>query len=226
MKRVFDVTVAGLGLVFLSPLFVAIGIAIRVSDPGPIFYRQERIGRHGKPFRIWKFRTMVTNADRVGLPLTAQNDPRITRIGSSLRASKLDELPQLFNVVLGQMSLVGPRPEVDRYVRCYSDEERAVLDLRPGLTDVASIRYRNENALLETNAGAEDVYLTRIMPAKISLNLEYAARSNFLRDLGVIATTLGCVLGFGPEPIRELPPLANPTSPVSAADAAPSRRAA
>lgn len=190
MKRLFDIVFGTIGLLVTLPLFLIIAGVVLVTDGRPVFFRQERVGYRGKPFRIWKFRTMVKNAERLGMPLTAGADPRITRVGGWLRATKLDELPQLLNVIAGDMSFVGPRPEVARYVEHYSAEQRAVLDLTPGITDAASIRYRDESKLLADVADPEQVYISKIVPDKIRLNLEYARQANVLRDCGIIFQTL------------------------------------
>jgi lipopolysaccharide/colanic/teichoic acid biosynthesis glycosyltransferase len=189
-KRLFDLLFSSLGLVVLSPVLAALALLVWLEDHGPVFYRQVRVGLHGKPFRIWKFRSMVLNADRQGLPLTVGRDPRITRVGSILRQTKLDELPQLFNVLVGEMSFVGPRPEVQKYVELYSPEQRQVLELIPGITDLASIKYRAESELLAASNSPEQTYIDEIMPAKIRLNLEYAQGSSVLSDLLVILRTL------------------------------------
>lgn len=190
MKRLFDIVFGAIGLLLTLPLFLVIAVLVLVTDGKPVFFRQERVGYRGKPFRIWKFRTMVKNAEKLGMPLTAGADPRITRVGGWLRATKLDELPQLLNVIAGDMSFVGPRPEVARYVEHYSAQQRAVLDLTPGITDAASIRYRDESKLLADVADPEQVYISKIVPDKIRLNLEYARQANVLRDCGIIFQTL------------------------------------
>jgi lipopolysaccharide/colanic/teichoic acid biosynthesis glycosyltransferase len=189
-KRALDVTAAAVGLAVLSPLFAAIAIAIRLDSAGPVFFRQERVGRGGSPFRIWKFRTMVANAEQVGGSLTIGSDVRITEVGRLLRRFKLDELPQLFNVVAGEMSLVGPRPEVPRYVARYTAPQRRVLELVPGITDPASIEYRDEAAVLAARADPERAYVEEIMPAKIRLNLEYAERATRRSDVALVVRTL------------------------------------
>jgi lipopolysaccharide/colanic/teichoic acid biosynthesis glycosyltransferase len=163
---------------------------LQVFQGRPIFFRQARVGYRGKPFRIWKFRTMVRDADKLGKPLTAGGDARVTRLGGWLRRTKLDELPQLFNVLIGDMSFVGPRPEVERYVDCYDTEQRKVLELTPGITDAASIRYRDEEQLLAGELDPEKVYISTIVPDKIRLNLEYASSANVIRDCVVILRTL------------------------------------
>jgi lipopolysaccharide/colanic/teichoic acid biosynthesis glycosyltransferase len=189
-KRMLDLTASSVGLVLLLPLFLLIGLLIYLEDRGAIFFLQKRVGFRGKEFAMWKFRSMVVNADKLGQPLTVGRDPRITRIGIWLRKLKLDELPQLINVVLGEMSLVGPRPEVMRYVNLYNDEQKRVLNLLPGITDLASIRYRNENDLLASVNKPEEVYIKEIMPEKIKINLDYAKTATFWSDIEVIFLTL------------------------------------
>lgn len=188
-KRLFDLVVASVGVLILLPLFLIVGIAIKIEDAGPVFYRQERVGYRGKHFRIWKFRTMVVDADKYGL-LTVGQDSRITKVGYWLRKTKIDELPQLFNVIAGEMSLVGPRPEVPVYVALYNTDQKKVLDLVPGITDPASIRFKNENELLAEAADAEQIYILKILPAKITMNLEYGARAGLWSDLMVILETV------------------------------------
>ena len=190
LKRLFDVLCAGVGLAVLFPLGVLLALVIKLSDGGPIFYRQVRVGRFGKPFRILKFRSMVVNADRLGLPLTKGEDGRITRIGRLLRRTKLDELPQLWNVLVGEMSFVGPRPEVPKYVERYSPEQRQILQLRPGITDMASMLFRNEAELLRGTGDVEGFYLRYCLPKKIELNLAYAERANVVQDIWIILQTL------------------------------------
>ncbi|HJV38510.1 MAG TPA: sugar transferase [Geothrix sp.] len=191
MTRLFDFLGAILGLVLLSPGLVLLAVLIRLVDGGPVFYRQVRVGRGGRPFRIWKFRTMVVDADRIGRPLTVSGDPRVTRTGAWLRRWKIDELPQLINVVTGEMGFVGPRPEVPRFVALYTETQRRVLDLRPGITDLASIAYRNESDLLEGHEDPESHYIGTILPDKIRINLDYAAKAGVWRNLKVILATLG-----------------------------------
>lgn len=188
-KRLFDIAFSVLGLAVCSPLFVLIGLAIKLGDGGSVFFRQQRVGQHGKPFRMWKFRSMVKNAPALGSELTVGRDPRITRIGYLLRQTKLDELPQLINVLAGQMSFIGPRPEVAKYVALYNAEQRKVLELVPGITDPASIAYRNESELLAGSQDPERLYVEQIMPEKIQTNIEYAAGATFWSDLRVIALT-------------------------------------
>lgn len=190
LRRTFDVTASSLGLLVLSPVFVAVAVAIKASSPGPVFFRQKRIGKNGAPFWIYKFRTMRADAEKIGGQLTVEGDPRITRVGRFLRATKLDELPQLINIVKGDMALVGPRPEVPRYVALYSEAQRRVLDVRPGITDPASIRYRDENGVLARADDPEDAYVNVVMPHKLELNLAYLERRTLASDIRVILETL------------------------------------
>lgn len=213
-KRLFDLGLTIPGLLFLLPALLFIAAAVKLGDGGPVFFRQERVGQGGRRFRIWKFRTMVVDAERRGIPLTVGDDPRITRVGRWLRRYKLDELPQLFNVLVGEMSLVGPRPEVPGYVALYTAEQRKVLDLAPGITDPASLRYRNESEILAQSADPEQVYVSEIMPAKIRLNLEYAQDATVWKDFVVVLRTLGALVrpptAQGAERGHTLPPLHNP----------------
>lgn len=173
MIRLFDILFSSLGLILLSPLFVMLYILIRIESKGGAFYVQERIGKDGKPFGLYKFRSMRTGADSEGLLTIGEHDNRITRIGYFLRKTKIDELPQLLNVVKGDMSLVGPRPEVRKYVDLYTEQQRKVLSVRPGITDYASIEYVNENELLSKTADPDRVYIEEVMPDKIKLNMKY-----------------------------------------------------
>ncbi len=188
-KRLFDVAISGVGLCLLAPFLTIIALVIKVGDGGPVFFRQHRVGYKGRIFEIWKFRTMMVDADRHGGVLTIGDDRRVTPAGRWLRAVKLDELPQLFNVLRGEMSLVGPRPEVPRYVSMYTDEQRRVLDIYPGITDVASVRFSRESELLGAASDPERVYIQEIMPEKIRLNLEYAASATVWRDFKVLLGT-------------------------------------
>jgi lipopolysaccharide/colanic/teichoic acid biosynthesis glycosyltransferase len=190
-KRAFDLFWSALGLVVLSPLLLLVALLVKLEDGGPVFFRQVRIGREGRPFRIWKFRTMVVDAERQGRALTVGQDARITRIGRHLRSTKLDEFPQLLNVLAGEMSLVGPRPEVPRYVERYSESQRAILGLRPGITDLASIKYRNESDLLGQAGDPEETYVQVVLPDKVRINLAYAAQAGVGSDFLVILATLG-----------------------------------
>lgn len=195
-KRVFDLCIAIPGLIFLSPLFLVVALLIKLDDGGPVFFLQERVGYRGRRFRIWKFRTMYVGAEQKG-SLTIGEDPRITRVGRWLRKWKIDELPQLINVVLGEMSLVGPRPEVPKYVALYNEEQLRVLDLVPGITDPASISFRNESDILATVSDPEQVYVERIMPEKIRINLKYAEKATVWTDFIVIWRTLLALLKLG-----------------------------
>src|SRR5439155_25784124 len=177
-------------LILLSPAFAIIVIAMKLTDSGPVFYRQTRVGQHGRPSRIWKFRTMVPGADAAGPSVTSENDRRVTRIGRILRRTKLDELPQLWNVWRGDMSLVGPRPEVPRYVQHYTAEQREILRFKPGITDLASIGFRNEEALLRSSVDTETFYVQQCLPRKLKLNQDYAKRANLLTDTWIIVQTI------------------------------------
>jgi len=190
-KRLFDLVVAGAGLLLLAPLLLAIALWIKLDSPGPVFFRQQRVGRFGALFRIHKFRSMSGDAPLAGPQLTVGADPRITRAGVFLRRSKLDELPQLIDVLAGTMSLVGPRPEVPRYVAMYPAELRAkVLSVRPGITDPASIAYRDENTLLAGAADPERVYVEQVMPAKLRFAAQYVDRMSLWNDVRLIGATL------------------------------------
>lgn len=193
-KRGCDIALSAVGIVLLTPVWILIALAIRLGDGGSILFKQERIGRGGIPFRIWKFRTMVPDAQRLGLSVTAGHDPRITQIGRWLRRYKLDELPQLANVLCGDMSLVGPRPEVPRYVALYTPTQRRVLCYVPGVTDPASLEFRNEEELLAGAENVEKFYLEYCIPRKIELNLAYADRATLLGDMAIVARTLCSLL--------------------------------
>ncbi|MBM4272309.1 MAG: sugar transferase [Deltaproteobacteria bacterium] len=190
MKRIFDIILASVGLFLFLPIFLSIAWVIRRENNGPVFYRGERVGLHGKIFRIFKFRTMVVNADKIGGPSTADDDPRITHVGKYLRKYKLDELPQLINVLKGDMSIVGPRPEVKYYVDIYTEEEKEILTVRPGITDWASIWNSGEGAVLAGSLDPEKTYMEKIRPEKIRLQLKYVRKQSFLIDLKIILQTL------------------------------------
>jgi lipopolysaccharide/colanic/teichoic acid biosynthesis glycosyltransferase len=209
-KRGFDLFWSALGLALLWPLFLLLGLLIALEGGGPVLYRQERVGKRGRLFRMLKFRTMVADADKGGQLLTVGRDPRLTRVGYWIRKLKLDELPQLWNVLAGEMSLVGPRPEVPRYVAGYTLEQWRVLDLIPGITDLASIRYRNESELLARASDPETVYVTQILPDKIRLNLEYAARATPWTDFVIVLSTLGLMVLPWPRGVGALAPLPRP----------------
>lgn len=194
IKRLCDILFSAIGLLLLLPVFIVIIILVKIDSAGPSFYLQTRIGRQGRPFQIIKFRTMLVNADRQGLLTTDDNDSRITRLGKVLRKYKLDELPQLLNVLRGDMSFVGPRPEVQQFVKMYTPEQMHVLDVRPGITDAASIKYRNENALLARQDDPERYYIEVIMPDKLAINLDYVQHHTLLGDLKLILQTLQTIL--------------------------------
>lgn len=189
LKRSFDILVSGFALLLLAPLLLLIALLIVLNSKGGALYRQQRIGWKGKPFTLFKFRSMYVRAEEQGL-LTVGKDHRITPIGRFLRRYKLDELPQLWNVFRGDMSIVGPRPEVQRYVRHYTEEQRKVLSVRPGLTDYASLHYIDEAALLAESNEPEKVYLEQILPHKLQLGLEYVERQSFVEDIKIIVKTL------------------------------------
>ena len=193
-KRAMDIVLSACALAVLWPLLLLIALAIWIDDPGPVFYRQVRVGRNGKTFRIFKFRSMVMDADKKGLAITVGRDSRITRVGAVLRKTKLDELAQLLNVLLGQMSFVGPRPEVPKYVELYTPDQRQVLLVRPGITDYASIAYRNENDLLAGAPNPETMYIEQIMPDKIELNMKYLREISPLADIRLILKTIVAVI--------------------------------
>lgn len=193
-KRIFDLLFAFVGVIVLLPLFLAIAVWIKLDSPGPVFFRQTRIGQFGREFTIYKFRTMVANAEALGKQITATDDQRITRSGKFIRRYKLDELPQLFNVFKGEMSLVGPRPEVPKYVALYMPEQRLVLEVSPGITDLASLKFRNESDLLAGVPNPEELYIQEIMPQKLELNLKYIAQASLRFDLLIILKTLWQVL--------------------------------
>ncbi len=189
-KRALDLAASGLGLVLVSPLLLVAAIAVRLDSAGPILFRQTRVGRNFQPFSIYKFRTMTVDAPERGGQITSGADPRITSSGRWLRKSKIDELPQLFNVFLGDMSLVGPRPEVPKYVEMFRDEYAAVLAVRPGLTDPASVKYRDEAEILAASADPEQEYVQRILPDKIALSRAYVARATLAGDVAILFRTL------------------------------------
>lgn len=194
MKRLFDIVASGLGLIVLSPLFLVIAIWIKLDSKGPIFYRQVRVGRYNKDFRIFKFRSMRVGSDKGSLVTIGGQDERITRAGCFIRKYKLDELPQLINVLIGDMSLVGPRPEVRHYVDYWIPEQMHVLDVRPGITDPASIKFCNENELLEQAEDPEKYYIEVIMQEKIRLYLEYVKKHSFCYDISLIFKTFEVIV--------------------------------
>ena len=194
MKRLFDIVASGLGLLVLSPLFLILAIWIKLDSKGPVFYKQIRVGRNNNDFRLFKFRSMRVGSDKKGLITVGERDPRITRSGYFIRKYKLDEFPQLINVFIGDMSLVGPRPEVRKYVEMYTPEQMHVLDVRPGITDMASILYRNENELLEKADDPDKFYVEVVMQDKLRINLEYVAKHSFWFDIKLIFKTFWAIV--------------------------------
>lgn len=192
IKRGFDIFFSSLGVVICSPIFLALSIAIRLESRGPVFYRGVRVGMHGKPFRIYKFRSMVTDAEMLGASSTHQADPRLTRCGKYIRKFKLDELSQLINVFLGDMSIVGPRPEVQKFVDIYTEEEKQILSLRPGITDWSSIKFHNEAEIIEASGipDADEAYEKLIRPEKLRLQLKYIKERNLLVDIKIVVSTV------------------------------------
>lgn len=194
VKRIFDLFFSGIGLIIISPIFMLLSLLIALDSQGGIFYKQVRIGKNMRPFKLFKFRTMYANSDKKGLLTVGDNDNRITRVGYYLRKYKLDELPQLINVLIGDMSFVGPRPEVEKYVKLYNNEQQKVLSVKPGITDWASIRYVNESELLARSSEPEKTYINEIMPAKLAINLEYVKQNNLLIDIKIILYTFKAIL--------------------------------
>lgn len=193
MKRLFDIVASAVGLLILSPLFVVVAIWIKLDSKGPVFYRQVRVGRYGKDFLIFKFRSMRVGADSGSLVTIGGRDPRVTKCGYFIRKYKIDELPQLINVLVGDMSFVGPRPEVRHYVNYWTPEQMRVLEVRPGITDPASIKFRNENDLMANADDPEDYYIHTIMQEKLKLYLEYVDNASFWYDMRLIFRTLKVV---------------------------------
>ena len=194
IKRVFDVTVASVMLALLSPVLLVLAFLITKDSKGGVFYRQERVTQYGRKFRIFKFRTMVANADKIGTQVTVQNDNRITKIGEKLRKYRLDELPQLFNIILGDMSFVGTRPESTHYVKCYTPEMYATLLLPAGVTSEASIRYKDEAELLDQAVNVDEVYVKEVLPGKMKYNLEEIRKFSWWREIGTMVRTVVAVV--------------------------------
>lgn len=192
-KRTFDILFSFIGLICIAPVFIVLFTLIAADSKGGIFYKQVRIGKNLKPFKLFKFRSMYTDADKKGLLTVGNNDNRITKIGYYLRKYKLDELPQLINVFIGNMSFVGPRPEVEKYVKLYNNEQLKVFNVKPGITDWASIQYVNENELLAKSKNPEKTYIDEIMPAKLKLNLAYVNDNNILVDIKIILLTIKAI---------------------------------
>lgn len=192
MKRTFDFIFSFIGLILFSPIFLIISLLIALSSKGGVFYKQTRVGKNNKDFKVYKFRSMIVNADKKGLLSIGKDgrDPRVTKIGYILRKYKFDELPQLINVIKGDMSLVGPRPEVRQYVDLYDDNQKEILKVRPGITDIASITFKNENDLLSQSPNPEQYYIREIMPQKISLSLEYVKTRTLIKDIKLIFKTI------------------------------------
>ena len=193
LRRLFNVTSSLVGLIVISPVLAVVAVAVKADSAGPVLYRQRRVGRGGVPFDILKFRSMRVDAEAVGGQLTVGADPRITNVGRVIRAWKLDELPQLINVVKGDMDLVGPRPEVPRYVALYDEEQRGVLSVRPGMTDPASVEFRSESDLMAGHPDPERLYVDEIMPRKLAINLEYLRTRSLASDIGVIFSTIAAL---------------------------------
>jgi len=194
IKRLFDIVGSAVGIVLLSPVFIVLAIWIKKESKGPVFYKQKRVGKNGKEFLLFKFRSMRIGSDKLGLLTIGGSDPRITRAGNFIRKYKLDEFPQLINVLIGNMSIVGPRPEVAKYVNLYNEEQLKVLNVKPGITDWASIKFRNENELLAKAEKPEEFYISEVMPAKLQMSLQYIKKNNLLVDLKIIWMTLKKVI--------------------------------
>jgi lipopolysaccharide/colanic/teichoic acid biosynthesis glycosyltransferase len=189
MKRLFDILASFVGLVVLGPVMLLLAVLVKLDSPGPVLYRAPRIGRRGRPFHMLKFRTMVADADRMGPAVTYDRDPRITRLGAILRGARMDELPQLINVLRGEMSLVGPRPEAPDYVAYYTPEQRAVLRVRPGVTGLAQLTFRHEEEMLSRDSPEED-YVKVILPRKLSIDLNYIERQSLWLDIRILVSTI------------------------------------
>lgn len=194
LKRLFDITFSTIGLILLLPLFLVIAILLKSESEGPVFYKQVRVGLNSTDFKIFKFRTMFVGSDKKGLLTIGDKDPRVTQIGFFLRKHKLDELPQLINVFVGNMSFVGPRPEVRKYVNLYSESDLEILSVKPGITDFASIIFRNEAEILKNSDSPEELYIKEIMPRKIAINKEYIKDNNMYFDVKIILKTLKTIV--------------------------------
>lgn len=193
IKRLFDIVASSIGLILLSPILILIAICIKLDSKGPVFFKQVRVGKNKELFKIYKFRTMVTDAEKLGKQITVGNDTRITKVGTFIRKCKLDELPQLINVLNGDMSLVGPRPEVPKYVELYDDYQEQILLVQPGITDYASIEFRNESEILGESENPESKYINDIMPYKIELNIKYIKNISLYEDLKLITRTIKAI---------------------------------
>jgi lipopolysaccharide/colanic/teichoic acid biosynthesis glycosyltransferase len=190
LKRFFDIIFSLLGLITFSPIFIVVAILIKLESRGPIFYRQARVGRNFVPFILYKFRSMYNDERNRGPLITTGDDPRITKMGKFLRKTKIDELPQLYNVLKGDMSLVGPRPEVEKYVKFYEKEYEEILTIRPGMTDISSLKFSNEEDILAKSDNSEHYYINVLLPQKINLSNDYIAKASFLYDLKLIVMTI------------------------------------
>lgn len=190
MMRLFDFTISLLGLILLSPVFIVLAVFVKVSSPGPVFYSQDRVGRYGRLFRLYKFRSMVDKADHIGTSVTTGDDPRITRFGKFMRKTKLDELPQLFNVLKGNMSFVGPRPDVLEIIDRYSPQMKRILEVRPGITSNATLHLRNEEDLLSLAKDPDKAYEEIFIPAKVKLAMEHVTKNSFFFDFGILLNTV------------------------------------
>ena len=194
LKRLFDIIFSIIGLLILSPVFLIFSILIKLDSKGPIFYLQTRVGKQGRDFKLFKFRTMRVDSDKKGLLTVGHRDNRITKVGYYLRKYKVDEFPQFLNILIGDMSFVGPRPEVRRYVDLYDEHQQKVLNVKPGLTDYASIEYVNENELLKNAKDPEQLYVDEIMPAKLNINLRYIANRSFFQDIKILFLTAKAII--------------------------------
>lgn len=193
-KRIFDIIMSSILLVFVSPILLVLGVLIKLDSPGPVMFRQVRVTTYGKEFHIFKFRTMVNHADKMGSQVTTKGDARVTRMGKLLRGCRLDELPQLVNILKGEMTFVGTRPEVPKYVQCYTDEMKATLLLPAGVTSRASIEYKDEERLLENAENADEVYIRQVLPKKMKYNLEAIKKFSFLEDIKTMFATVIAVI--------------------------------
>lgn len=203
VKRIFDIFCSIIGIIMFSPIMLLVAIAIKIDSPGRVFFRQERITTYGRKFRIWKFRSMISDAEKKGSQVTTQKDKRVTRVGIFIRKYRLDEIPQLFNILIGDMTLVGVRPEVEKYVEHYTNEMYATLLLPAGVTSEASVRYKDENLLLTKETNIDDVYIHQIMPGKMYYNLEAIREFNILNDIKTIFRTVFAVCGKEYADVRE-----------------------
>lgn len=200
IKRLFDIILSSIGLIIISPILIIVSIIIKIDSKGPIFFRQERVTTNNRTFKIFKFRTMVENADKIGTLVTVGEDKRITKVGKFIRKCKIDELPQLINILIGDMTFIGTRPEVRKYVDCYTDEMKATLLMRAGVTSIASIKFRNESEIMDKymkkEKDADKVYIERVLPEKMKYNLEYIEKFNMFYDLGTIINTILAIIGL------------------------------